>query len=171
MPEQIRAITICQPWAWAIIAGHKRFENRTWRTEYTGPLVIHSSKSDGWMLQGMQFLRKLKITPLRAELEFGKVLGVVDLVDCVRPAEAGGDPFASGPYCFKLANPRRLTVPVAMRGMQGIYSMEASIVAELLGVAMADDAHPAETREQRLDRVAETVGRDRIHRIDQPQLW
>ena len=38
------ALTIHQPWAWAIMAGIKRVENRTWRTSHRGPLVIHAGK-------------------------------------------------------------------------------------------------------------------------------
>jgi hypothetical protein len=38
----IRALTIRQPWAAAIAHGDKRIENRTWPTQYRGPLLIHA---------------------------------------------------------------------------------------------------------------------------------
>ena len=31
------------PWAWATIYGGKDVENRSWRTAYRGPLLIHAS--------------------------------------------------------------------------------------------------------------------------------
>ena len=40
----VRALTVRQPWAWAIIYGGKDLENRRWRTSYRGPL-IHASKN------------------------------------------------------------------------------------------------------------------------------
>lgn len=39
------ALTVKQPWASAIMAGLKRVENRTWRTDYRGPLAIHAGSS------------------------------------------------------------------------------------------------------------------------------
>ncbi|MQY14985.1 hypothetical protein SRB5_51620 [Streptomyces sp. RB5] len=38
----MRALTIRQPWADAIAHGAKRVENRTWTTDYRGPLLIHA---------------------------------------------------------------------------------------------------------------------------------
>lgn len=38
----LRALTIRQPWAWAIIHGGKDIENRSWNTKHRGPLVIHA---------------------------------------------------------------------------------------------------------------------------------
>ena len=37
-----RALSIRQPWAWLILNGYKDLENRTWRTDYRGPLLIHA---------------------------------------------------------------------------------------------------------------------------------
>jgi hypothetical protein len=40
----MKALSVKQPWAGLIAAGIKNIENRTWRTNYTGLLVIVSSK-------------------------------------------------------------------------------------------------------------------------------
>jgi len=40
----VRALTVRQPWAWALIYGGKDVENRRWRTSYRGPLLIHAAK-------------------------------------------------------------------------------------------------------------------------------
>lgn len=166
----VKAITILQPWAWAVVGGLKRFENREWRTDYVGPLVIHAGKSDAWMERGMKFLRERGVAPLRSELEFGAVLGVVDMVDCKRVAECGGDEYAWGPYCFELARPRRLVRPVPMRGQVSLWNCEAAIVAELLGVD-AIEASPEGTKEERLQRAIAAAGPGRVHRIEQGNLW
>src|SRR5664280_3664302 len=39
--DGVRILSVQQPWAWAIVEGHKRVENRTWTTPYRGPVLIH----------------------------------------------------------------------------------------------------------------------------------
>lgn len=39
------ALSVRQPWAWLILHAGKDIENRTWRTRYRGPLLIHASKA------------------------------------------------------------------------------------------------------------------------------
>jgi len=40
----MKTLTVRQPWAWAIARGHKNIENRSWTTNYRGPLAIHAAK-------------------------------------------------------------------------------------------------------------------------------
>ena len=40
---QGKAISIIQPWASVIVFCGKTFENRTWKTNYRGPIAIHAS--------------------------------------------------------------------------------------------------------------------------------
>lgn len=40
----MKALTLWQPWAGAIALGWKRFETRSWSTEYRGPLLIHAAR-------------------------------------------------------------------------------------------------------------------------------
>ena len=39
---EMRALSIRQPWAWLIVNGHKDIENRSWRTKYRGPFLVHA---------------------------------------------------------------------------------------------------------------------------------
>ena len=41
----MKALTVHQPWAWAIINGRKRVENRKWSTRVRGRIAIHSSQT------------------------------------------------------------------------------------------------------------------------------
>ena len=45
----MKAITICQPYAELILLGQKRVENRVWKPDYFGPLLIHAGKSRTWL--------------------------------------------------------------------------------------------------------------------------
>ena len=49
----MKALSIRQPWAELIVAGLKDIENRTWRTDYRGPVLIHAG---------------MKIEPIDADL-------------------------------------------------------------------------------------------------------
>ena len=42
---KIKVLSIKQPWAWLIVNGFKDIENRTWATNYRGPMLIHAGKS------------------------------------------------------------------------------------------------------------------------------
>jgi hypothetical protein len=74
------ALTVRQPWAWAIVAGHKDVENRRWSTPYRGPLLIHASRRaapEDWLKE----LRRLldRGTAIPEQFEYGAVIGVVEL--------------------------------------------------------------------------------------------
>lgn len=76
----MKALSIRQPWAWAIVNGHKTIENRTWATTYRGPLLIHASKSLD--PHGMERLAKHRRAlgydlPWLDELEFGSRVGAL----------------------------------------------------------------------------------------------
>ena len=121
-----KVLSLLQPWAWAIIHGPKRVENRVWRTTHRGRLYIHAGKSmraldaadpAEWAARfGVPF-------PDRAALAFGAILGSVEVVDCVPVDDVRGDPWASGPWCWVLADSRPLPVPKPCRGAQRLFAV------------------------------------------------
>ena len=74
----MKVLTIKQPWATLIMQGDKRFEFRSWQTKYRGELLIHAGK--GIDKQAMKRLAKY----LPENIPFGKILGKVKLVDCIK---------------------------------------------------------------------------------------
>lgn len=42
--RRMKALTLWQPWASLVACGAKRWETRSWRTAYRGPLIIHASQ-------------------------------------------------------------------------------------------------------------------------------
>ena len=124
------ALTIRQPWAWAIMAGIKRVENRTWRTTHRGPLVIHAGKHRP-RPRKRDWDRLPDGTPLPPvdDLAFGAVLGVVDLVDVVLADDPAvdGDPFVDPDptgWCWILANPQPLPAPVPCSDSRMLWSID-----------------------------------------------
>jgi len=126
----MKALTICQPWAWAIAEGIKRVENRTWPTSYRGPLAIHAGKGAQWITRGWLDLRRLGHRP-PDDLTFGAIVAVCDLVDCRRYGESDvfDDPFAVGPWCFILENVRKLAEPIPCRGRQRMWDCQTILDA------------------------------------------
>lgn len=131
----MKALTICQPWAWAIVHGPKRIENRTWPTNYRGTILIHAGKSRGRLATALPFLRSLGLDPPE-DLTYAAIVGLAELVD-VRPVElvdqcaasqrTHGN-FAEGPLCWLLEDVRALE-PIPCRGKLGLWIPPAEIVA------------------------------------------
>jgi hypothetical protein len=123
----MRVLTVRQPWAWAIFEAGKDVENRTWSTSYRGELAIHAGLAiDGHagfflpMGRAMSDRRIGMLAPPR-----GEIVGVVDLVDVVTDSMSE---WAQGDrYHFILANPRRLTRPLQIRGQQGIRDLPSDV--------------------------------------------
>lgn len=113
-----RCLTVRQPWAWLIIAGHKDIENRAWTTGHRGPLAIHAGLDVDD--DGIAFARSLGIEVPSSACRRGSVIGLVDLVD-IRPSSSpwGRDKHEH----WWLANPRPI-VPFGARGKLGLWSVE-----------------------------------------------
>ena len=121
----MKALTIRQPWAWAIAAGHKRVENRTWTTTYRGYLMIHAARTfgpderdDAWLIALRIGSEEGRIVELsRAGL--GNVLAIARLVD-VRsslPDEHPQEKWAvNGQYHWMLDDIVPVPSPVLARG-------------------------------------------------------
>ena len=113
----MKCLSVQQPWAWAIIHGPKRIENRTWRTKHRGPLLIHAGKSRARL--GDYGAGE----PAQEALAFGAIIGVATLTDCVPVAEVAGQPFAEGPWCWLLDDVFAFDEPVLYRATQMIFAV------------------------------------------------
>jgi hypothetical protein len=127
--EDLRLLTVKQPHAWAIVAGRKDVENRTWpfRLALGTTIGIHAGvKVDP---------RGLRV-PLDVphDLVHGAVVGFVDVVgdhaddDC-----PGCSPWAAPAHRhWRLANARRLMTPVPTRGSLWLFRPPADVLSTLL---------------------------------------
>jgi hypothetical protein len=120
-PTELRALSVRQPWAWAILHGGKDVENRTWSTSYRGPLLIHASQTLD--RDAASFLSRFGVEPDNYGpgcLATGAIVGRVELVDCVQNADS---PWAQ-PDCWHwiLADPEPFETPVPCKGMLGLWT-------------------------------------------------
>lgn len=86
----MKAISLWQPWATAVVLGSKRYETRAWPTSHRGRLLIHAAKrQDALSLAetGRHFWVEAlgwdRVLDPRQVLPFGALIGSVELVDCV----------------------------------------------------------------------------------------
>lgn len=100
-------ISIRQPWAWLIVHDKKRIENRTWRTNYRGPVLIHASSglTKVEYEDALDFMRFRAILPAYIprpeELERGGIIGRATVVGCI---EQSDDPWFVGTFGHILAD-------------------------------------------------------------------
>ncbi|HEX4214728.1 MAG TPA: ASCH domain-containing protein [Candidatus Dormibacteraeota bacterium] len=113
----MRALTIRQPWASLIVAGIKDVENRSWRTNHRGPLLIHAGTGrdpvDGWRVHEVARL---------VEIPRGALIGMVDVVGCVRDSPSRWARPAQ--WHWELARPWPLPRPVPLRGRLGLFEVD-----------------------------------------------
>ena len=128
----MKALSVCQPWAWAIVQGLKHLENRSRRTNHRGPLVIHASRSRRYCRGDYADL--LPGLPTWDALDYGALVGVVEVVDCVPLAEVEDDRFATGPWCWILRGARRVR-PVPFLGHVGLFEVPSRLVRATGGTA------------------------------------
>lgn len=119
--DEMRALSVKQPWAALIANGRKTVEHRTWQTDYRGELLICASGApdrDAINHVGL---------PVHTQLPLGAAVCVVDLIDC-RPftredteAACMGE-YAKG-YAWVLSNPRPIE-PFAVKGQLHIFTVK-----------------------------------------------
>ena len=157
--DEIRALTVKQPWAHFIAKQGKTVENRPWATEYRGLLAVHAGAYSGWDKGAESDPAALETwkrwagisgtgaarTPLtRGEafgfFTFGAVIAVADLTGChhatwcerLDPERRWCSPWARPDgFHWELANVRRLGLASALhcRGKLGLWCLPEDVEA------------------------------------------
>ncbi len=104
---QLPVLSIRQPYAWLVVHGIKNIENRSWRTNHRGPLLIHASANlVDLTTETIEDCQSIGGIRMPEEYDTGGVIGIVDVVDCVR---RHASPWKHGPsWGWVLSNPRLL---------------------------------------------------------------
>jgi tetratricopeptide (TPR) repeat protein len=128
MTQDVRCLAVRQPWAWAIIAGAKDIENRSWSTDYRGPVVILASSTKSVV---SRIARAKQSRPPAMEFAYGALIGVVDLLDVVPLSEElEGNRWAWGPYCWKVGHAKRFAKPIPAKGMLNLYKLAPDLAGK-----------------------------------------
>ena len=119
------ALSVRQPWAWAIIHANKPLENRSWKRwmkdwKFRGRIAIHASSgmTREEYLEAADFMAGIGVKcPPPAELVRGGVIGAVEIVDNVWES---ADPWFLGRGALVLAHPQPC-LPIASKGQLGLF--------------------------------------------------
>jgi hypothetical protein len=149
----LRALTVRQPWAFAITHGGKRIENRGWKypPTYRGPLAVHAGAAIDAVDRdrgeyAIRRVAELSGLPVRAVREGAKLRGAVvavaQLADVCSAAFVGG--YERTPRCgcapwavsqqqhlVLAADVRVLPHPVPCKGALGLWYLPGDVDAEV----------------------------------------
>lgn len=141
----MKALSVHQPWGWAIAHGPKRIENRTWLCRYRGPVLIHAARNGNTLKRAtVEVWRELLPgLPPPDELVYGSIIAVARLARIEPIERCRGQLFAQGPFCWRLDDVYPLD-PIPYRGAQGLFEvpldeLPAAAVAAIDGRLKAYD--------------------------------
>ncbi|RCJ20111.1 hypothetical protein A6S26_05165 [Nostoc sp. ATCC 43529] len=151
----MRAISLWQPWASLIPFGLKKYETRSWATNYRGDLLICSAKKQSreqeriydkilykYQDQYPDLLIDDESVREWNDLPRGCVIAIVTLADCIQMTEESitqhpeveidcGD-WQVGRWAWKLENIRKIKEPFPVKGRQGFFSVDVDLTVEVL---------------------------------------
>ena len=127
----MKAITIKQPWASLIINEYKKYEFRSWKTNYRGKILIHAGLS----------IDKERIKDFEVyNLDYikGAIIGEAELTDCIlvdnelneELKKINSDVYSKsnhiGKYAWKLENIKKYNKPIFEKGNLGLWNYDIS---------------------------------------------
>lgn len=125
----MKVLTIKEPWASLIIEGYKKYEFRSWRTNYRGKILIHA----GMSLE-KDMLERFEKYDLHCSK--GAIIGEAILTDCILVDEEFSkklrsiDPVVYGrsnhveTYAWKLEQVVKYDKPIYVKGKLGLWNYE-----------------------------------------------
>lgn len=146
----MRAITVRQPWAWAIIHGGKGVENRTRNLagDYRGTVAIHAGlapfEQDNMASRAHRAAHGSEIP---TQLTFGAIIGIARLwavhqatpgdLCCPRGSTNWGEPDV---WHLCLTDPRPVD-PIPCRGQLGLWTPPVGVLEQLAVITEKENHH------------------------------
>ena len=123
----MKVITLKQPWATLIAEGYKKYEFRSWKTNYRGELYIHAGK-------GIDKKAMKKFEYLNLEYPQSKILAKITLKDCILLDEKVGEKiqnensliygYHTDGYAWVLENVQKLNIQETINGKLGLWNLD-----------------------------------------------
>ena len=123
----MKALTIKEPWATLIISGYKKYEFRSWKTNYRGKILIHAGKT-------LEKDVEKRFEEYNLKYNMGYIIGEAELVDCILVDEkleqeliklnktVYGRISHVGSYAWKLENIKKYEKPIHINGKLGLWN-------------------------------------------------
>jgi hypothetical protein len=124
-----RALSIRQPWAWAILNAGKRIENRSRRFHYRGPICLHASLYYNAPEFRIAMHDIFKATnhkhsaPLSTDLDRGGIIGTANIIGRI---EHSDDPWWIGPHGLVLEDVKPVPF-IPVKGALGLFKWKKNL--------------------------------------------
>lgn len=135
----MKVLSLLQPWATLVVIGAKKFECRSWNTNYRGPIIIHASGKKPSRREKL-FFRKADFFRNYIDdmdyLPFGPLIGKVILKEIFRTEwllqnlevapklnweqELAFDDYSSNRYAWQLEEAEAFSATLPIKGRLGL---------------------------------------------------
>ena len=124
----MKVITLKQPWATLVAEGIKKYEFRTWKTNYRGKVLIHAGA-------GIEKKELIKFKDLNLEYPSKRIIAEVEIEDCLELDDALNDKIISENniaygskkrtgYAWKLKNAKKINIDKEINGKLGLWNID-----------------------------------------------
>ena len=125
----MKAITIKQPWATLIAEGIKKYEFRSWNTNYRGKILIHAGKT-------LEVKNLNKFKNYNLSFSCGEIIGEAELADCIKVTKEFDNELKSinklvygnsnhvDKYAWKLDNVKKYKNKIRINGKLGLWNYD-----------------------------------------------
>ncbi len=126
----LKVLTLRQPWATLVAEGIKKYEFRSWKTNYRGKVLIHAGA--GVDKKDMERFKELNL-----EFPSKKIIAEVEIEDCLELDDklnneiiaenniAYGSKVRSG-YAWKLKNVKKIKSDKIINGKLGLWNIDSN---------------------------------------------
>lgn len=124
----MKVITLKQPWATLVAEGIKRYEFRSWKTNYRGKVLIHAGA-------GVDKKDMERFSHLNLEYPSKRIIAEVEIEDCLELTDklnqeiisenniAYGSKVRTG-YAWKLKNVKKIELDREINGKLGFWNYD-----------------------------------------------
>lgn len=125
----MKALTIKEPWATLIIEGYKKYEFRSWKTNYRGKILIHAGLT-------LDKNKAENFKDYNLKYNCGNIIGEAEIIDCILVDDKfneelkylnnlvyGGSDHTDN-YAWKLENIKKYDKPIPCKGKLGLWNYE-----------------------------------------------
>lgn len=132
--REMRALSVIQPWAHCIVKKGKNVENRKWRTNKRGYVLIHASVRYT-PFRFDQCREEYSIHLGKEDVSFGAIVGVAKIVDVVTRKDITKKTvkWFGGKYGIVLEDISYLREPIMVKGMLGFWRVNGRVLKRVLG--------------------------------------
>ena len=125
----MKVLTVKEPWASLIVQGFKKYEFRSWKTNYRGKILIHA---------GLSYEKMDKFKDYNLDISSGEIIGEACITDCILVDEEMDKGLRAtdknvygnnhvGLYAFKLENIVKYDKKIKVKGKLGLWNYDEII--------------------------------------------